>query len=134
MTKLFYAVLAISLFPVSAVAQLVPTPTEQVSSTCPSRPAEPVIIQNMGFRDAHRILFIRDMYRAYTFNTVVETGSCSCDQRYPAWEPVVQYYLEHYAGIEDRHELAEHAQSYTATIEAYRSSARDICLAAGTWK
>ena len=117
-----------------AAAQLVPEPADQAPASCPNRPADPVIIENMDFRDAHRVIFIRDMYRAYTFNNVVESGACGCEQRYPSWEPVVQYYLEHYAGIEDRHELREHGRAYDNTIQAYRGTAREICLAAGTWR
>ena len=122
------------IMPSVAVAQLVSGPTPQTASVCAKIPAEPAILQNMDGRDANRVLFLRDMYRAYTFNDIVETGKCSCKQRYPAWEPVVEYYLEHYSRIKDRHELRENAEPYHNTINNYRAAARNICIASGTWK
>lgn len=120
--------------PALANAQLVSPSAPQNVSACADRPDEPVVIQNMDVREANRVLFLRDMYRAYTFNDIVETGTCDCSQRYPEWQPVVEYYFEHYAGIDDRHELRERARPYRDVIDSRRSQARDICLAAGTWK
>lgn len=135
MTVRLVVIAALSCITVPSIsgAQLVATPSPRPTSACADRPSEPLIIQNMDAREANRVLFLRDMYRAYTFNGIVESGTCSCEQRYPSWEPVVEYYLEHYAIIEDRHELREYGKPYQNTINEHRTIARDICLASGTW-
>ena len=124
----------VTLVPGVAAAQLVPVPEPEAPRVCPERPDEPELMKGFDFREAYKSLFVRDMYRAFTFNGIVETGTCSCDQRYPDWGPVVTYYAEHYSSIDDRNELREKNKPYTASINANLAKARDICRAAGNWK
>lgn len=114
-----------------AIAQMVTT--EEATEICPERPGEPAIIENMDFREAHRTLLLQRMYTAVSFQEIVETGDCSCDKRFPPWEPVVTYYLENYAMIEDRHEIYAAQDPYDDAVNATRRQVREICVAAGNW-
>lgn len=119
--------------PSRAVAQLVPAPVERQPSVCPDRPADPPLIQNMDFREAYLSLFIKDIYKAYAYNEIVETRTCDCDQRFPPWDTVVGYYLENYAGIDDRNEVRERNRIYEDSYRQNRSAVRDICMTVGNW-
>lgn len=115
----------------AAVAQMVTT--EGATEVCPERPGDPAIIENMDFREAHRTVLLQRMYTAVSYQNIAETGDCSCDNRFPSWEPVVTYYLENYAMIEDRHEVYAAQDPYDEVVNTTRRQVREICVAAGNW-
>lgn len=88
----------------------------------------------MDFREAHRAILLKDMYKAAAYDDIARSGTCSCEQRFPSWGPVVQYYLEYYAGEEDQNVLRERQSYYLQSSNANRSLVRDICIAAGNWR
>lgn len=115
----------------AAVAQMVTT--GEATEVCPDRPGDPAIIENMDFREAHRTVLLQRMYTAVSYQNITETGDCSCDNRFPSWEPVVTYYLENYAMIEDRHEIYAAQDPYDEVVNTTRRQVREICVAAGNW-
>lgn len=119
--------------PASAIAQLVPKPETEEFSFCPSRPGEPLVISNMDVKEAHKSILLQRMYLALSFHTIVSTGVCSCENRFPSWEPIVEYYLENYAHLEDRHEVYAATDTYDESIRTNRIRAREICVARGHW-
>lgn len=128
----FAVAFAITLMPAIGSAQLVPDTTEN-SAVCPNRPAEPQIIANMDFRDADRVILIKRMYGAASLQSVVDTADCSCATRFPEWDQVIEYYLNHYSGIENRWEIAEATKPYGRAISQNRPAAREICIEQGNW-
>ena len=128
-----YSLMAVMLAPAIASAQMVAPAPEAVPDVCPNRPSNPAIIENMGVKDAHLTLLLQGMYKAVAYQNIVETGSCRCDQRFPSWEPVVQYYLEHYAGQDDHNTVRERRSYYRQSSSANRPQVRDLCIAAGNW-
>lgn len=126
-------IVAVLCTPFTASAQLVPLPDEPDHLVCPSRPSNPAIIENMGVRDAHLTLLIQSMYKAAAYQDIAETRSCSCDQRFPEWEPVVEYYLENYADEDDHNAVRERRSYYRQSASANRPIVRDTCTAAGNW-
>lgn len=115
-----------------AVAQMVTAPeTEQI---CPDRPPEPELLENMTVREVHRKLLVQNMYYAYRSQLVVESGECTCENRFPSWEPVVKYYLENYARLEDRWDIDAAQEPYEDAKEAYREQLREICVAQNNWR
>jgi hypothetical protein len=125
------AILSATFAPALGLAQMVSTPEQP--EICPERPGEPEIIANMDFRDSHKTRLLQRMYVARSFELIVDQQNCTCDNRFPSWEPVVNYYLEHYAGIEDRHEIYAAQDPYDDAVNARRSEARELCVAAGNW-
>ncbi|WP_159087080.1 hypothetical protein [Loktanella sp. Alg231-35] len=119
--------------PSQATAQLVATPETQ-PEICPDRPSEPPFLENMDVRDSLKKILVQRMYRAASFQTIVETGDCSCDARFPAWDITVNYYLENYARLEDQWEIQETTKVYRDSINKNRPAARDICIAKNNWK
>ena len=132
--RLLLAALARATLVASAQAQLVPAPGDQAPELCPDRPPDPPIITEMGVRDAHLTLLLREMYKAAAYQDIVETGTCACDQRFPDWEPVVRYYLGTYAGEDDHGVVRERRSFYRDSASANRPRVREICLAAGNWR
>lgn len=119
------------LFPGAAMAQLV-TPSEG-GQVCANKPDEPVIIQNMDTRESHRVRLLQRMYTATAFADIVEAGECTCERRFPSWEPVVDYYLQNYAKLEDRHDIYAAREPYDDVVNQTRTDARTICVEAGNW-
>jgi hypothetical protein len=118
-------------FPV--VAQLVPAPTEPSPSVCPDRPPEPDLLTGMDVREAHRAILLRNMYKAAAYADVATTATCTCNQRFPDWAPVIAHYLELYAGETDRNVLRERQRFYLRSSNLNRPAVREICIAAGNW-
>ncbi|MGB3795832.1 MAG: hypothetical protein WA957_05960 [Alteraurantiacibacter sp.] len=116
-----------------AAAQFV-TPATDAGGSCPERRSiEPDFFNTFDFRDAHRVELIQRMNTAKAFTKIVETGDCSCENRFPDWDETINYYLEHYAGIQDRHEIYDETTVYRNTINARRLDARAICVSQGNW-
>ena len=116
-----------------AAAQFASPATNATASCSERRSVEPIFFDTFDFRDAHRIELIQRMNTAHAFSTIVETGDCSCENRFPDWDDAIEYYLEHYAGIKDRHEIYAQTDIYRKTINAQRDTARAICTSQGNW-
>lgn len=127
------SILLMTSMPSNLMAQLVPNPAERATSVCPVRPADPAIIVNMDFRDADRSILLKNMYKASAYNDIVQSGTCSCEQRFPPWDPVVKYYLERYAEEQDANVLRERRSYYLRSSNINRPSVREICTTAGNW-
>lgn len=128
-----FAAFLLLITPTTAAAQLVQSAPEQAKAVCPLRPADPKIIQNMDVREGHLTLLLRGMYKAVAYQDIVASGTCECDQRYPPWEPVVAYYLEHYAGNDDHGSIREFRTHYRDSAQSNRAAVREICIADGNW-
>ena len=100
---------------------------------CQDRPEEPPIISDMGPKDAHRAYLLQRMYRAHSFDLIASRNDCSCDNRFPDWEPVLAEYRERFARLEDRHDVYEATEQYEAAIRSKRTLARELCVAKGHW-
>jgi hypothetical protein len=114
-------------------AQLVPAPSAPAPPVCPDRATEPDLVTDMDVREAHRAILLRNMYKAAAYETIATTGACTCDQRFPDWEPIVAHYLETYAGEVDRNVLRERQSFYLRSSNLNRPAVRRICMAAGNW-
>ncbi|MGZ2259961.1 hypothetical protein [Roseobacter sp. A03A-229] len=125
-------VLAFVLSSGSAKAQLVPGSGDQLL-VCPNRPPDPELVTKMGLKESHKAILIERMYRATSYDTILETGECSCANRFPAWDTVVEYYLANYARLEARHEIQERTKHYRHSIDQNRPAVRDLCIAQDNW-
>lgn len=119
--------------PTIAVAQLVAPAGKQAETVCPVRPDDPAIIENMSIREGHLTLLLKEMYKAMAYQDIATSGTCRCDQRFPSWEPVVTYYLKHYAGDNDHNSVRERRTYYRDAAQSNRPAVREICIADGNW-
>lgn len=87
----------------------------------------------MGLKESHKAILIQRMYRATSYVAILETGECSCANRFPAWDTVVEYYLANYARLEARFEVQERTKYYRNSIDQNRSAVRDLCIAQDNW-
>lgn len=71
--------------PAFAERNLMPT-LEPSFDVCPGRLAEPHWTQNIPLRQAYQRILLQNIYRAQNLERIVETGSCTCDIRFPDWE------------------------------------------------
>lgn len=117
----------------SVSAQLVTTP-ESVPEICPDRPPEPPLLENMDFRESVRKILVQRMYRAASFQTIVDTGECTCAHRFPSWDTAVNYYLANYARLQEQWDIQETTKGYRDSISRNRPAVREICIAQNNWK
>jgi len=129
----YYAALAATLAATPVTAQFVSSSESTETGVCPNRPPSPLIVENMDVRDAHRATLIQRMYSAGSLSSIVETGNCDCETRFPSWEPAVEYYLENYAMLENRHEIQSRTSHYRRVINDSRDQAREVCRGQGNW-
>lgn len=127
------AALALSLTPAFAVAErnLVPT-LDRSFDVCPSRPAEPVWMQEIPLRQAYQRVLVQDIYRAQNLERVVEIGNCDCATRFPSWDAAEAVFRESYAS-DERWEMLQASDGYNRRANAARLEAKAICEAAGNW-
>jgi len=116
-----------------AAAQSVSESNNSDYAFCADRPARPMIVEDMPFREAHRGILIQRMYAARALTNVVENQDCSCATRFPSWDSTVEQYLELYAGIDDRHEILALTSGFRTTARDMRKLARPICEEVGNW-
>lgn len=117
-----------------APAQLVPAPVAQESGACPNRPADPEALTSMDFRERGDFgILLKNMYKATAYNDIAQSGTCACEQRFPEWQPVVDYFLENYASETDRNRIRERESFYLRSSNANRLTVKEICTAAGNW-
>ena len=132
MVKRVAFALALVLSSGSADAQPVPE-SGNAFLVCPDRPPEPELVANMGLKESHKAILIQRMYRATSYVAILETGECSCANRFPAWDTVVASYLANYARLETRFEVQERTKHYRHSIDQNRRAVRDLCIAQDNW-
>ena len=132
-TALFPLLLLItSLSP--ATAELVPAPVAEERDACPDRPTDPIALASMDFRERGDFgILLKNMYKATAYNDIAQTETCTCEQRFPEWQPVVDYFLENYAGETDRNRIRERESFYLRSSNSNRPTVREICTAEGNW-
>ena len=118
-------------FPAAAERDLVPS-LDSASDVCIDRPAEHEWMQNITVQDAYKRVLVQDIYRAQSLEGIVETGSCTCDTRFPTWEAAETEFRERFATAE-RWEMLEASDAYNRRANALRPEAMAICKAAGNW-
>ena len=124
---------ALSLIAPPSVAErdLVPS-LERIYNTCPDRPAEPNWMQNIALRDAYQRVLVQDIYRAQNLERIVETGTCPCDVRFPAWNNAETTFRENHATA-TRWEMLDASEAYNRRANDLRPQAEAICEAVGNW-
>lgn len=127
------AALALSMTPTLAVAErnLVQT-LDHSFDVCPDRPPEPVWMQEIPLRQAYQRVLVKDIYRVQNLESIVETGSCDCEIRFPSWDVAEAVFRESYAS-DERWEMLEASDGYNRRANAARTAAKAICDAAGNW-
>jgi hypothetical protein len=117
--------------PSTAERNLVPT-LERSFDVCPDRPTEPDWMQNIPVRDAYQRVLVQDIYRAQNMERIVETGSCTCELRFPAWDTAEATFRGSHASAE-RWEMLQASGRYNRRANELRLEAKAICEAAGNW-
>ena len=128
----FTLALAIVLSGGPAKAQLASEPGDELL-VCPDRPPEPELVSNMELKESHKAILIQRMYRATSYVAILEAGECSCANRFPTWDTVVDYYLANYARLEARFEIQERSKYYRNSIDQNRPAVRELCIAQDNW-
>ena len=116
-----------------AAAQFV-KPIETTGNACQTRrDMEPEYFKTFDFREAYRVILIQRMYTAQAMSKIVETGNCSCETRFPDWDPAITYYKDHYAMESDRFKIDDLTSYYEGVTNSVRTEARAICVTEGNW-
>lgn len=130
---LFFFPVLVFLIASPAMAQFA-SPTNSNEPACGNqRDYKPDFLDAFDFREAYRVTLIQRMYTSQALTTVVESGNCSCETRFPPWDAAVEYYQEHYAIIEDRFEIDARTTYYEGVTNTVRTEARRICKSQGNW-
>jgi hypothetical protein len=130
-TALLVISIAVAGFPAAAERALVPT-LDSASGVCVERPAEPEWMQNITVREAYKRVLVQDIYRAQNLERIVESGSCTCDTRFPTWEAAETEFRKRFATAA-RWEMLEASNTYNRRAIALRPDAMAICVAEGNW-
>ena len=117
--------------PSSAERNLVPS-LERTYTVCPDRPAESDWMQNIPLRDAYQRVLVQDIYLAQNLERIVETGTCPCNVRFPAWDGAEATFRENYTAA-TRWEMLDASETYNRRANNLRPEAKAICEAAGNW-
>lgn len=124
-------VLGLVAFPSLAERNLVPS-MENTPDVCSDRPDEPDRMQNIPLRNAYQRVLVQDIYRAQNLERIVETGSCACTIRFPAWDTAEANFQDNHGGAE-RWEMLQTSDVYNRRANALRLEAKAICEVAGNW-
>jgi len=89
-------------------------------------------MQNIAFRDAYQRVLVQDIYRAQNMERIVETGTCDCGLRFPAWDNAEVTFQENHANA-NRSEMLQASDSYNRRANDFRPEAQAICEAVGNW-
>ena len=132
-TQIALVAIALGLNAEPSVAErnLVPS-LERTYTVCPDRPAEPGWMQNIALRDAYQRVLVQDIYRAQNLERIVETGTCSCEVRFPAWDRAEIIFRENHATA-IRWEMLNASDTYNRRATNLRRDAKAICEAVGNW-
>ena len=131
--QIFLAAWALGLIapPSTAERDLVPS-LERTYNFCPNRPAEADWMQNIPLRDAYQRVLVQDIYRAQNLERIVETGTCSCKVRFPAWDRADTTFRETHTTA-TRWEMLDASETYNRRANNLRPEAKTICEVAGNW-
>lgn len=110
---------------------LVPT-LESEFEVCQSRPLQPQWIDDLPTREAFKGAVIQMIYRAESYQRVVESGECGCETLYPTWDNAVQRFNDTYLNA-DRNALREARNDFRDQANEVRDAAKAICEEAGNW-
>ena len=127
-----FAAVAIAGYTQPAAAQFV-APTANQLKPCSEHRIEPPFLDAIDFREAYKKTLIQRMYTAQSFTKVAETNDCSCSNRFPDWDATIEYYQDHYAGIDDRFEIDRQTSYYEGVTNELRTDVRSICVSQGNW-
>lgn len=127
-----FLVAACILSPTLAISQgLVPT-LEREFDVCQNRPLQPQWIDDLPSREAFKGAVIQMIYRAQSYQRVVEAGDCSCETLYPTWDTAVQRFNDTYLNS-DRNQLREARNDFRDQANDMRGAAKALCEEAGNW-
>jgi len=127
---IFFAGLAIS--PAIAFSQNLTPTLDRDFDVCQDRPLQPEWIDELPSRDAFKGAVIQMIYRAQSYQRVVEAEECSCETRFPTWEAAVQQFNDNYLSA-DRNRLRDARNEYRTQAHELRDSAKAICEKANNW-
>jgi len=124
---------ALGLIAPPSLAERILVPSlERIYNTCPDRPVEPSWMKEIALRDAYQRVLVQDIYRAQNLERIVETGTCSCEVRFPAWDRAEITFRDNYTAA-TRWEMLDASETYNRRANNLRPEAKAICEAAGNW-
>ena len=107
---------------------------EALSETCAAHREEnptPAWTFNLTVREGYRALLLQQIYRALAAEAVVETGTCSCESRYPGWAAANAIYQERYGDL-DMFEHQRVGREFNQRYNRVRRDMLDLCEALET--
>ncbi|MFN3844307.1 MAG: hypothetical protein ACK4RZ_00615 [Paracoccaceae bacterium] len=131
---------AVTLLGVPLAAQTSPQVTNDLTVTmslqqyriCNERPARPTWMDEVHVREAYKALTLMRLYELRSWESIMASGDCGCDFRFPSWDAASAEYEEGFATSTQ----AEHTQVQLALREKQSQITRDvqdICEAQGNW-
>ena len=99
---------------------------------CNERPARPTWMDEIHPREAYKALTLMRLHELRAWESIMASGDCGCDIRFPAWEAASEEYDKRFSMITQ----AEHTQARLALRDQQNQSARqvqDLCEAQGNW-
>lgn len=125
-------IVAVGILPSYSSAQgLVPTVNSEFD-VCLERPLQPQWIDDLEPQEAYRGLLVQMIYRAQSYQRVMDAGECSCETRFPTWDASVAQYNNNYLGF-DQFETMDMRQEYRNQANTLRRSVKALCEAEGNW-
>jgi len=106
--------------------------TLQQYRICNDRPARPTWMDEVHPRDSYKALTLMRLYELRAWESIMTSGDCGCDARFPAWEAASEEYEKRFSMITQ----AEHTQARLALRGHQNQIARqvqDLCEAQGNW-
>ena len=133
MTKFKSFLIAASILsPTLAISQGLVSTLEREFDVCQNRPPQPQWIDDLPSREAFKGAVIQMIYRAQSYQRVVEAGDCSCETLYPTWDTAVQRFNDTYLNS-DRNQLREARSDFRDQANEMRDAAKALCEEAGNW-
>lgn len=133
MTKIVLVLVSVfALVPTLATTQNPLATLDQDDEVCPDRPAQPKWIDRLPPREAFQGAVIQMIYRAQSYQSVIESGECSCATRFPSWDRSVQRFNDNFLGA-DRNGLRDARNEYRAQANEMREAVKELCEDAENW-
>ncbi len=131
---------AITLLAAPLAAQTSPQVTNDLTVTrspqqyriCNDRPARPTWMDEGHPREAYKALTVMELYEIRAWETIIESGDCGCDVRFPSWDASQIEYEQSYSGLTQ----TEHSALRRELIEERKQlelAVQEICEAQGSW-
>ena len=99
---------------------------------CNDRPARPTWMDEVHPREAYKANTVMELYEIRAWETIIVSGDCGCDVRFPTWDVSNTEYQQSYSGLAQ----AEHSALRRELIEKRKQlefTVRKICEAQGNW-